>query len=76
MLPGLMLEVSCLLLRVNVAGSPLVVVVGIFWLVACWLLLLCSCSVCAGRWLQPHFAFSAAFDCDRWSQFRDGFGGY
>ena len=26
-----------------------------------------SCSVCAGRWLQPHFAVSAFFDCDRWS---------
>ena len=26
-----------------------------------------SCSVCAGRWLQPHFAVSASFDCSRWS---------
>ena len=28
---------------------------------------LLSCSVSAGRWLQPHFAVSATFDCDRWS---------
>ena len=28
---------------------------------------LLSCSVSAGRWLQPHFAVSASFDCDRWS---------
>ena len=41
MLPGLLLKVSCLLLRVNVSGSQLVVVVGIFCLVARWLLLLC-----------------------------------
>ena len=41
MLPGLMLKVSCLLLRVNVVGSQLVVVVEIFWLVARWLLLVC-----------------------------------
>ena len=26
-----------------------------------------SCSVSAGRWLQPHFDVSATFDCDRWS---------
>ena len=33
-----------------------------------WLLLLLfSCSVSSCRWLQPHFAVSAMFDCDRWS---------
>ena len=26
-----------------------------------------SCSVSSCRWLQPHFAVSAMFDCDRWS---------
>ena len=26
-----------------------------------------SCSVSSCRWLQPHFAVSAVFDCDRWS---------
>ena len=26
-----------------------------------------SCSVCSGRWLQPHFAVRASFDCHRWS---------
>ena len=26
-----------------------------------------SCSVSSCRWLQPHFALSAVFDCDRWS---------
>ena len=25
-----------------------------------------SCSVCSGRWLQPHFAVRASFDCHRW----------
>ena len=25
------------------------------------------CSVCSGRWLQPHFAVRASFDCHRWS---------
>ena len=28
---------------------------------------LLSCSVSSCRWLQPHFAVSAMFDCDRWS---------
>ena len=28
---------------------------------------LLSCSVASCRWLQPHFAVSAMFDCDRWS---------
>ena len=28
---------------------------------------LLSCSVSVGRWLQPHFAVSARFNCDRWS---------
>ena len=28
---------------------------------------LLSCSVSSCRWLQPHFAVSATFDCDRWS---------
>ena len=41
MLPGLLLKVSILLLRANVAGSLLVVVVGISLLVARWLLLFC-----------------------------------
>ena len=26
-----------------------------------------SCSVSSCRWLQPHFAVAAVFDCDRWS---------
>ena len=61
-------RVSRLLLRVNVVGSLLVIVVGIF-LVGCPLAAaaLLSFSVSACRWLQPHFAVSAAFDCDRWS---------
>ena len=41
MLPGLLLKVSILLLRANVAGSLLVVVVGISLLVVRQLLLLC-----------------------------------
>ena len=28
---------------------------------------LLTCSVSSCRWLQPHFAVSATFDCDRWS---------
>ena len=42
MLPGLLLKVSSLLLRVSVAGSLLVVVVGTFWSAARWLPLLRS----------------------------------
>ena len=68
MLPGLLLKVSILQLRANVAGSLLVVVVGISFfgcpLAAAALL---SCYVSSCRWLQPHFAVSATFDCDRWS---------
>ena len=68
MLPGLMLRVSRLRLRVNVVVSLLVVVVGIF-LVGCPLAAAAflSCSVSASWWLQPLFALSTAFDCDRWS---------
>ena len=32
-----------------------------------WPLLLSLVSVSSCRWLQPHFAVSAVFDCDRWS---------
>ena len=63
-----MLKVSRLLLRVNVVGSLLVVVVGIFWFVAHWLLLLCYpvLSLLAGG-CNLIFAVSAMFDCDRLS---------
>ena len=37
-------------------------------MVVLWLLLLCCLVLCLlAEWLQPHFAASAMFDCDRWS---------
>ena len=59
-LPGLWV-VTCKRGWVSTGGSRRDFLVGRLLTAAAVL----SCSVCAGRWLQPHFAIAAPFDCER-----------